>query len=83
MAYEGEISYMDIRFGEVEWSDAVKWKPSKPTELQGLARRFRNCTIESQDAQCYISTKGADDERGWLKFDGEDITNIKQFTPGM
>ncbi len=78
MAYEGEISYMDFRFGQVEWSDAVEWEPSKPAELQGLVREFRNCTIESQDAKCDIFAKGADDERGWLKFDGKDITNIEE-----
>ena len=78
MAYEGEISYMDIRFEEVEWSDAIKWNPSKFPELQGPVRGFRNCTIESQVAKCDISVTGADDERGWLMFDRKDITNIEE-----
>lgn len=76
MACKGEIDYMDIPFGNVEWSDAVNWEPSKPAKLRGPVREFKNCTIELQDAKCDISAEGPDDERGWLKFDEEDIIGI-------
>jgi hypothetical protein len=79
MAYVGEISYMAIPFGEVEWSNAVKCFPSIPSklELQAPVREFLHCTIEPQNTECAISAEGAD-KRGWLKFDGEDITDTQR-----
>ncbi|KAH8680098.1 heterokaryon incompatibility protein-domain-containing protein [Tricladium varicosporioides] len=77
MGYMGEISYMDIPFEQVEWSDAVKWEPSKSAELQGPVREFRNCTIEPQNTECAIFAEGAN-KTGWLKFDREDITDTQR-----
>ncbi|KAF4622802.1 hypothetical protein G7Y89_g14223 [Cudoniella acicularis] len=74
MAYEGEISYVDIPFGKVEWSDAVKF--GSKLELQAPVREFLHCTIEPQNEGCAILSEGG--ERGWLKFDGEDITDIQR-----
>jgi hypothetical protein len=74
MAYKGGISYMNIPFDDVEWSNAVKCFPGKP-ELQAPVREFLHYTIEPQNERCTILAEGV--ERGWLKFDGEDITDIQ------
>ena len=78
MAYEGEISYMDIPFGKVEWSNAITWERSEP-ELQALVREFLDCKIEPQEqnAECDIFAKSAG-KIGWLKFDREDITDTQR-----
>ncbi|KAH8647025.1 heterokaryon incompatibility protein-domain-containing protein [Tricladium varicosporioides] len=85
MAYEGGISYMEIPFEAVEWSNAVKWFPGTPSdgipsklELQAPVREFLHCTIEPQNqaAKCAIFAEG--DKRGWLKFDVEDMTDIQR-----
>ncbi|KAH6661757.1 heterokaryon incompatibility protein-domain-containing protein [Halenospora varia] len=77
MACEGEISYMDIPFAKVEWNNAIKLG-SEP-ELQALAREFLDCTIEpqKQNAECDIFA-GSAGKIGWLKFDGEDITDTQR-----
>ncbi|KAF4622831.1 hypothetical protein G7Y89_g14193 [Cudoniella acicularis] len=76
MAYEGEISYMDIPFNRVEWSNAVKCF-SGELVLKAPVREFLRCTIELQNTECAIFAKGAD-KRGWLKFDREDMTDIQR-----
>ena len=50
MAHDGEVKFMDIPFGGVEWSDGVRWHkgenesgtPSEApvTEIEGLVREF-------------------------------------------
>jgi hypothetical protein len=80
MAYKGGISYIDIPFEDVEWSNAVKCFPDTTIkfELQAPVREFLNCTIKprNQTTECAILAEG--DERGWLKFDVEDIPNIQR-----
>jgi hypothetical protein len=80
MAYKGGINYMDIPFNEVEWNNAVKCFPDIPSklELQAPVREFLHCTIELQNGitKCAIFAEG--DERGWLKFDVEDMTDIQR-----
>jgi hypothetical protein len=56
MAYKGGISYMNIPFEAVEWSNAVKWFPGTPSdgtpsklELQAPVREFLHCRIEPQN----------------------------------
>ena len=66
---------MDVSFFEVEWSDAVKLIPGK-LELQAPVREFSHCAIESGNEGCAILAEG--EKRGWLKFDGEDITDIQR-----
>jgi hypothetical protein len=44
MAYEGEISYMDIPFYQVEWSNAVHCR----LELKAVARKFSLNEMESR-----------------------------------
>jgi hypothetical protein len=77
MAYKGGISYMDIPFDEVEWSNAVKCFPSK-LELQAPVREFLHYMIEPQNetTKCAILAEG--DEREWLQFDVEDMTDIQR-----
>jgi hypothetical protein len=78
MAYKGGINYMDISFQHAEWSNAVKCFPDIPSklELQAPVREFLHCTIEPQNERCAIVAEGG--ERGWLQFDGEDITDIQR-----
>jgi len=49
MAYDGRISYMDISFEQVAWSDAVQF-PSEDV-LKGRVRDFRHCRIEQKDTE--------------------------------
>lgn len=81
MAYDGGISYMDISFEQVAWSDAVQF-PSEDV-LKGRVRDFRRCRIEQKDTEyAMFDEMGGEmgDEMGykreWLRFD-ENGMNIK------
>jgi hypothetical protein len=80
MAYKGGISYIDVLFDSPGWSNAVKCFPDIPSklELQAPVREFLHCVIKPRDqtTKCAIFAKG--DERGWLKFDVEDMTDIQR-----
>lgn len=83
MAYNGEFSYMDLSYGSVEWSNAVKCFPDIPSklELEAPVREFVHCTIElqNQTTNCAIFAGGDEsDERWWLKFDVEDMPDIQR-----
>jgi hypothetical protein len=79
MAYkEGGITYLDIPICGVKWNDDVKMFPSE-RKLRGPVADFSGCTIRQQNADCDIIAEEFDgaDKRGWLKFDRENITKIK------
>jgi hypothetical protein len=74
MAYEGEITYMDIPFREVEWSDAVHL--SGEHVLRAPVREFSHCEVELQGPQCAILDETGE-KRGWLIYDEEDRRDIQ------
>lgn len=45
MAYEGGISYMEIEFSQVGWSNAVQWSSSEPDRLKAPVWEFQLCII--------------------------------------
>jgi hypothetical protein len=49
MAYEGEITYMDIPFGGVEWSNTVHF--SGEHVLRAPVRAFSHCKVELEGPQ--------------------------------
>jgi hypothetical protein len=76
MAHDGEISYMHIPFGVVEWSNAVRSFSSKHV-LEAPVREFLHCKIEPQNIECGILNEGGVNV-GRLIFDREDITDIQR-----
>jgi hypothetical protein len=72
MAYTGRISYMDIPFGGVEWSNAVDFS-SRKRELRAPVKEFRHCKVKLQGPQrirCDILDDMDEDQTGGM--DGMD-----------
>jgi hypothetical protein len=74
MAYEGEITYMDIPFGGVEWSNAVHL--SGEHVLRAPVRAFSHCKVELEGPQRAILDEKVE-KRGWLIYDEENRRDIQ------
>jgi hypothetical protein len=82
MSYDGEISYMKIEFSRLGWSDVVELSGAVgcfSSELKALVGEFFRCKIEPhpETTECAILDEEGD-KRGWLKYDGEDRTDIER-----
>ena len=76
MAYDGEISYMDIPFGEVEWNDNIY--SSFPDEHHGKSPCHRKkTTIRLRAVVQEFAIDGAGNKEEFLVFDEQNITDIK------
>ncbi|KAH8743332.1 heterokaryon incompatibility protein-domain-containing protein, partial [Diaporthe sp. PMI_573] len=75
MAYDGQIAYMKIPFNQVEWSKDILW-PEQALKAEVMA--FQPCKIKRKDDEtCVIEDETGNGERGWLKFDGADSTDVR------
>jgi hypothetical protein len=77
MAYEGEITYMDIPFGGVKWSNAVHL--SGEHVLRAPVRAFSHCKVELEGPQRAILDEKVE-TRGWLIYDEEDRRHIQSLS---
>lgn len=75
MAYAGQIEYMGIQYYRAEWNEGVRLADGV---LKVTVRSFRSCTIERKDDEtCDVEDENGHGERGWVKFDGADSTDVQ------
>ncbi|KAG4430240.1 hypothetical protein IFR05_014282 [Cadophora sp. M221] len=78
MVYHGQIQYLQLEIGAVEWDHSVQFMDDKPSDsgtssdnhgyvLQARVRRMRDCKINSEG----VILDDADNEVGLVHFDTE------------
>jgi hypothetical protein len=70
MAYSGGIQFMDIRFGDVDWVDHLRFDEECKSALIADVGKFRNCTMKPDGDHYAILNLFR--RRGWIRYDVED-----------
>ena len=75
MAYNGDIQFIDISFGTVDWINSLQFDEEREFALITDVGEFQDCTIEPDEKR--YAVLGLDGmKRGWIQYDvegGEDL----------
>jgi hypothetical protein len=77
IAYSGGIQFMDIRLGNVDWIDHLRFDEECKSALIADVGKFRNCTMKPHEDH-YAVLNLIRRKRRWIRYDVEDRERLRK-----